>query len=376
MEKCVHAACDKVMGVKAVLAGTVLMALLLQPTLQFTLVHRTKPNTKPQHPHVADDSVTSVHGKLAARDNPASHHHHSHHHHHRPSHQHVDGVTDRLLIPPTAGLLNVARGAQPAPPAYDYRGNTNRGKTDFLTRPRFGVRPSESGAFTTSKPNVEAPSFGRPGSTTTTKSRVPSRKQVVVVVVGADGKGQAGNAATPGDHQPHFNTDTDAGTGRDVPFTKVVQVEWDGHPLQRAEIAAASTRVQRKSSGKGASGGTEASKPESHALSVLDSSNLAELEEGEWQTLQQQALPTNHQDTHVSKMVLTAIGSLTAIAGVCVMAAIFQCCCRRKRGSSSSEEEEKDKKDQKSYRSSRSKSPSPQKVVTKEGEEDQETEKG
>lgn len=84
----------------------------------------------------------------------------------------------------------------------------------------------------------------------------------------------------------------------------------------------------------------------------------------------QQEVSHGQLDTHVSKMVLTAVGSLTALAGVCVMAAIFQCCCRKKRrggGAGGGQQDGGLKTDQKDQaagdsKRSRSKSPSPNKV--------------
>nr|KAG5713560.1 hypothetical protein BaRGS_024608 [Batillaria attramentaria] len=63
-------------------------------------------------------------------------------------------------------------------------------------------------------------------------------------------------------------------------------------------------------------------------------------------------------------MVLTAVGSVTALFGVCVMAAIFQCCCRKKRRNRlSGQDLLKNQKDEGAVsKRSRSKSPSPQKV--------------
>lgn len=91
---------------------------------------------------------------------------------------------------------------------------------------------------------------------------------------------------------------------------------------------------------------------------------------GHWESLKQGVQGADSQ-THVPRMVLTVIGSLTAVVGVIVMAAIFQCCCRgRKRSGSASDEEDSAKKEQqqqqqeqRSQRSSRSKSPSPLKAT-------------
>lgn len=105
------------------------------------------------------------------------------------------------------------------------------------------------------------------------------------------------------------------------------------------------------------------------------------------------------RDTHVPKMLMTAVGSVTAIFGVCVMAALFQCCCRRKRSSSSSggggsgddddegslkkgqqkEERERERESGGGGRGSRSKSPSPHKVLpggNTPGGDDEEVETG
>ncbi|KAL8586822.1 hypothetical protein ACOMHN_052698 [Nucella lapillus] len=117
---------------------------------------------------------------------------------------------------------------------------------------------------------------------------------------------------------------------QDIPFTQVVQVEVDSDPHHAAESG---LRVDTGSAGIAdsetgvpvLSGGRQKA-----AAVVLE----VEEEEGESQLLQQ-AVAHRTGDPHVSKMVLTAIGSLTAILGVCVMAAIFQCCCRRKRSTSS-----------------------------------------
>ncbi|KAK7506734.1 hypothetical protein BaRGS_00002209 [Batillaria attramentaria] len=78
----------------------------------------------------------------------------------------------------------------------------------------------------------------------------------------------------------------------------------------------------------------------------------------------QQEVRQSDLDTHVPNMVLTAVGSVTALFGVCVMAAIFQCCCRKKRRNRlSGQDLLKNQKDEGAVsKRSRSKSPSPQKV--------------
>lgn len=101
---------------------------------------------------------------------------------------------------------------------------------------------------------------------------------------------------------------------------------------------------------------------------------LLQQEEAQQQQQQQQrgSGSGSGAEPHASRMVLTAVSTIAAVVGVCVMAAIFQCCCRKKRhGGGAAEnrggqaaETEKDRQAGDSKRS-RSKSPSPPKTPTK-----------
>lgn len=192
-----------------------------------------------------------------------------------------------------------------------------------------------------------------------------------------------------------------SGGSDSIHLTQVVQVDLSGHVAQGSSSVGSGggggvgsqnsasdvgSYSYRHDSSRSPSGGSHGSDV---LLSVVveDPGKAVRLRVGRSEALQQQVHHPADLHTHVPKMVLTVVGSVTAILGVCVMAAIFQCCCRRKRsGSSGSEEEEEESslkkekvKERKGNgsgsRSSRSKSPSPQKVaVAKDGEE--ETEKG
>ncbi|XP_076449009.1 uncharacterized protein LOC143285531 [Babylonia areolata] len=353
-----------VMGFQA-LTSVALVVLLLHPSLQFTLVHITRASRAraqglPSHSDA--DAATSVHREqLVASDNTAVHAAESyslssnHHHDTAPSLPTSDSA-DTHSIPQPAAQLHTR-------PANSRKTNRGRGE-NFRTSHRFGETPAES-------------------------------------LRQADAEGVSRDGSTPQLGEQHTQTVTDGSIGHPDsssdrslpkspvlppnrnPFTEVVQVKLnDTEATKRAKefhvkADGVSRGGERKANGSAggerSSSGGGSTNPEAAVL-------VAVVEQGERQALQQ-PLAHSTADPHVSKMVLTAIGSLTAILGVCVMAAIFQCCCRRKRDSSSSSEgvqeegEEKKGLDQKSSGSSRSsKSPSPHKEVNKEEAEDEEEE--
>ena len=351
------------------LATTFLIALV-KPSLQFTLVQRGQQHATSRDP--LRDAV-SVRGKLGGSDNggnsqashpppPPS-----------PSRLHGQEAANGEGFPTpdsTDGL-----STQPPLPAAANSGKTNRRGRNFQTSRRLGRGPTESGSKSDTEDSFN---WERGGSTTVGES---NGEQVGGGVVtgsrsrgGQSGRGGGGASQSLGKHQSLPSTSRDGrlkSRSDSTHFTEVVEVDSNGPTSQgrggRNYFKDGSYHRHDSSSGGGVPGSETAGR--GVLLSVADP-DKAVLRVGRSQALKQQVHSTTDLNTHVPKMVLTVVGSVTAIFGVCVMAAIFQCCCRRKRGSGSEEESSPKKEkeqDRKSSRSSRSKSPSPQKVVGDEG---------
>ena len=424
---------------QALATVAVLLALVVEPSLPFTLVRSLEPRTVRSAAGEHAGDAASVHGKLGGGDNGGGHSRALAGHPPPPlppprggrrrQEQEGRGAASGEGLPTPDSTDGPATPLRPQAAGAEWRRPNRRGsyRLPTVSRRLGKTRPSESRSGQSREPDTEV-SFNRRAGGPTALGESNRQQQLNSGVAsgrsgdssnnnnnnsndgggGGQSRGGGGNAARQQSLRKHqalpgsVRDDSLRSGGSDsIHLTQVVQVDLSGHVAQDRS----SSSVGSSSGGVGVGSRNSASdvgtysyrhdssrSPSSGAhgsdvllsVVVVDPGKAVRLRVGRSEALQQQVHHPADLHTHVPKMVLTVVGSVTAILGVCVMAAIFQCCCRRKRsGSSGSEEEEesslkkekvKERKDSGS-RSSRSKSPSPQKVaVAKEGEE--ETEKG
>lgn len=432
--------CENRTARQALATVAVLLALVVEPSLPFTLVRSLEPRPARSAAGEHAGDAASVHGKLGGGDNGGGHS------------RAIAGHPPPPPLPPPRGSRRrqeqEGRGAAsgegfPTPDSTDgpatprrpqaqaagaeWRRPNRRGSYRLPTvNRRLGkTRLSESRSGQSREPDTED-SFNRRAGGQTALGESNRQQQLSRGVAagrsgassnnssnggggGGQSRGGGGNGARRQSLHKHqalpgsVRDDSLRSGGSDSShLTQVVQVDLSGHVAQDRSSSSVG-------SGGGVGIGSRNSAPDVGSYSyrhdssrspssgahgsdvllsvvVVDPGKAVRLRVGRSEALQQQVHHPADLHTHVPKMVLTVVGSVTAILGVCVMAAIFQCCCRRKRsGSSGSEEEEEESslkkekvKERKGSgsrsRSSRSKSPSPQKVaIAKEGEE---TEKG
>ena len=408
----------------------VLLALVVEPSLPFTLVRSLEPRPARSAAGEHAEDAASVHGKLGGGDNGGGHSRAIAGHpppppprgSRRRQEQEGRGAAsgEGFQTPDSTDGPATPRRPQAQAAGAEWRRPNRRGsyRLPTVSRRLGKTRPSESRSGQSREPDTED-SFNRRAGGPTALGESNRQQQLSRGVAsgrsgdssnnnsnGGGGGGQShgggGNAARRQSLRKHQAL---PGSVRDgIHLTQVVQVDLSGHVAQdrssssvgsgggggvgvgsRNSASDVGSYSYRHDSSRSPSSGAHGSDVLLSVV-VVDPGKAVRLRVGRSEALQQQVHHPADLHTHVPKMVLTVVGSVTAILGICIMAAIFQCCCRRKRsGSSGSEEEEesslkkekvKERKGSGSgSRSSRSKSPSPQKVaIAKEGEE--ETEKG